>query len=180
MKMRSLALVMIMLLAACASPPPAVETTLDPGADPGKYRTFAFVQGDAKQTGVISDSQVQRRLQQLVTNQLAGKGYVPAAPGERAELGVNITGHVVPKQRVFVGGSTSPYDYSWGRTEPGGYQAYDYREGTLFVDVVELAQGRLLWRAHVTEALTVGYSEENWKRVDRAFDEAFESLPPHR
>ena len=42
------------LLSACATSPD-VQTTLDPGADPGRYRTFTFVQGDPKATGAITD-----------------------------------------------------------------------------------------------------------------------------
>lgn len=170
----------VILLSACAAAP-NVETTLDPKADPGKYQTFTFVQGDPNEQGFIKDAMVRRRLQQMVASQLAGKGYAAAGSGQGAELGVNVTGHVVPKQRVFVTGRPGPYDYNWGgRTELGGYQTVDYREGTLFVDVVDLGQGRLLWRARISEALTAGYSEENWKKVDRALAEAFKSLPPHR
>ena len=169
----------IILLSACATAP-NVETTLDSQADPGKYQTFTFVQGDPNEQGFIKDAMVRRRLQQMVASQLAGKGYAPAGSAQGAELGVNVTGHVVPKQRVFVTGRPGPYDYNWGRTELGGYQTVDYREGTLFVDVVDLGQGRLLWRARISEALTAGYSEENWQKVDRALAEAFKSLPPHR
>ena len=157
-----------------------VRIDLDPGADSGKYRTYAFVQGDAKDKGVISDRLVQHRLQGMVGRQLMDKGYIPASPGEEAQLGINISGHVVPKQRVFMTGRPGPYDYNWGRTELGGYRTLDYREGTLFVDVVDLAQGRLLWRAHISEAFTAGYSDENWKKAERAIAEAFKSLPPRR
>jgi hypothetical protein len=169
----------LILLSACAAAPD-VQTTLDPQADPGKYRTFTFVQGDPNETGFIKDAMVRRRLQQMVASQLAGKGYATAGSGQSAELGVNVTGHVVPKQRVFVTGRPGPYDYYWGRSELGGYETVDYRQGTLFVDVVDLAQARLLWRARILEALTAGYSEENWQKVDRALAEAFKSLPPHR
>lgn len=169
----------ILFLFACATPPD-FQTTMEPGADPGKYRTFAFVQSDAKDAGAITDSLAQRRLQQMVARQLVGKGYVAAAPGQRADLGVNVAGHVVPKQRVFMVGSPTPYDYNWGQIEPGGTQTVDYRQGTLYVDLVDLGQSRLLWRARISEALTPGYSEENWQKVERAVGEAFKSLPAHR
>ena len=69
---------------------------------------FAFVQGDAKDKGVISDSRVQHRLQGMVGRQMMDKGYTPAAPGQEAQLGINISGHVVPKQRVFMTGRPGP------------------------------------------------------------------------
>jgi Domain of unknown function (DUF4136) len=167
------------VLSACATSPD-VQTTVEPGVDPGQYRTYTFVQSDPKAKGAITDSVAQRRLQQMVSSQLLGKGYAQASPGQEAQLGVHITGHVVPKQRVFVTGRPGPYDYNWGRVELGGYETVDYREGTLFVDVVDLAQGRLAWRTRISEALTAGYSEENWSRVERALAEAFRRFPPRR
>jgi len=169
----------ILLLSACATAPD-FQAGLEPGADPGKYRTFAFVQGDTKEVGAITDSLAQRRLQQMVARQLTDRGYVAAAPGQPAQLGVNVAGHVVPKQRVFVTGSPTPYDYHWGQIEQGGTTTVDYRQGTLYVDLVDLGQSRLLWRARISEALTPGYSEENWQKVERALGEAFKSLPVHR
>jgi len=167
------------LLSVCAAAA-EVRTARDPDADLRKYPVYTFVQGDPKDKGVIADKLVQERLQRMVGRRLMDKGYTPAAPKQEAQLGVNITGHVVPKQRVFVTGRPGPYDYNWGRTEIGGYTTQDYREGTIFVDVVDLAQGRLLWRAHIAEAFTAGYSDENWKKADRAIADAFKDFPARR
>jgi hypothetical protein len=175
----ALAGALLMLIAAGAA---AAETAAQPAAaaDIAKYRTFTFVQGDPQQAGVVADSQVRHRLERIVTSQLMGKGYAPAAPGQAAELGVNIAGKVVPKQRVFVVGNPTPYNYYRGRIEPGGYETKDYREGTVQVDIVDLARSRLVWNAHIEQALSAGYSEENWKKVERALGEAFKSLPARR
>ena len=167
------------LISTCATAA-EVRTAREPDADPGKYRLYGFVQGDAKDKGVISDKRVQERLQRMVGRQLMDKGYTPAAPGQEAQLGVNIAGNVVPKQKVFMTGRPGPYDYNWGRTELGGYTTEEYREGTLFVDVVDLAQGRLLWRARIAEAFTAGYSDENYKKADRAIAQAFKDFPARR
>ena len=158
---------------------PTVAATTEPAVDIGAYRTFAFVQ-DPQQTGLIADKQVQHRLQRLITSQLSSKGYTPAAPGQSAELGVNIAGKVVPKQRVFMVGNPTPYEFHRGRIEPGGYETVDYREGTVHVDILDLRQSKLLWETQISEQLTAGYSEENWKKVERAFGEAFKSLPARR
>jgi hypothetical protein len=32
----------------------------------------------------------------------------------------------------------------------------------------------------VTEALSAGYSEDNWKKIERALDDAFERVPQWR
>ncbi|MNC87462.1 hypothetical protein D3C83_31900 [compost metagenome] len=77
-------------------------------------------------------------------------------------------------------GRPGPYSYNWGRTELGGQDTFDYREGTLIVDLVDLSGNRLLWRTRIQQALTASYSEENWKKVDRALGEAFRKLPQSR
>jgi len=178
---RALLAATAIVLSACAATPGAdVQATLDPEANLGNYQTYTFVQGDPKEQGAITDPRVQQRLQQMVGSQLISKGYAPAAPGQDAQLGVNLAGNVVPKQRVFVTGRPGPYDYNWGRVELGGYQTADYRQGTLFVDVVDLARKRLLWRGRISEALSEGYSDENWQKVNRALAEAFKSFPARR
>ncbi len=168
----------VALIAACASAP-EVSTTLDPDADPGRYATFAFTQGDPQRLNVVTDPQVLRRLQQMVTRQLAVKGYVAAAPGQAADMGVNFAARVEDAQRVFMTGSGFQ-EYGWRNRQLGGYETVNYREGTLLVDVVDLKQTRLMWRAHVAEELTPGYSEENWIKIDRALAEAFKTLPARR
>jgi len=160
--------------AADVSPKPEVA------ANVAKFRTFAFVQGDPQQAGVVADKQVRHRLERMVTSQLMAKGYAPAAPGQAAELGVNLAGKVVPGQQVLVVGNPTPYSYYRGRIEPGGTESVDYREGTVHVDILDLRQSKLLWETQISEKLTAGYSEENWKKVERALGEAFKSLPARR
>jgi hypothetical protein len=157
-----------------------VRTTMDPQADLGKYGTFAFLESEPKGKGAIMDPMVNRRLRTLIAQHLNKSGYKPAPPGQTGELGVHFAGHVEPKQRVLMTGRPSPYSYNWGRTELGGQESFEYREGTLVVDLVDLAKGQLLWRTRITEAFSAGYSEENWKKVDQALAEAFKKLPPRR
>ncbi len=167
------------LLAACAAPP-GIQTTLDPQADISRYRTYAFLEGGPKTEGAITDKRVNDRLRHMIAVRLGASGYVPAASGQPADLGVHYAGKVVPKQSVLMVGRPGPYDYSWGRTELGGYDTLDYREGTLYIDLVELATSRLVWRSRVSEALSAGYSEDNWKKLESALEQAFEKLPTRR
>ena len=157
--------------AADVSPKPEVA------ANVAKFRTFAFVQGDPQQAGVVADKQVRHRLERMVTSQLMNKGYAPAAPGQKAELGVNMAGKVMDKQQVFLVDNPTPYEYYRGRIEAGGYDTAQYREGTVQVDIIDLGQPRLLWNTRIEQELSAGYSEENWKKVERAMAAAFKSLP---
>ncbi len=166
------------LLAAPVASAADVRTTVDPAADFSRYRTYTFLQSDPKEKGAITDAKARERLQSLIARQLNARGYKPAAPGQAGDLGVHFSGHAIAKQRVLMTGRPDPYSYGWGRAELGGQSTLDYREGTLFVDLVDLSKGQLLWRTRISEALTAGYSEENWKKADRALGEAFKKLPP--
>lgn len=171
------------LLTACATPPAGTErteTTVNPAVDVGRLGTFAFLEADPKDKGAITDPAVQGRLRQLIMRHLGQRGYQPAAPGQTADLGVLFAGHVEPKQRVLMTGRPGPYSYNWGRAELGGQSTLDYREGRLIVDLVDLSKNELAWRARISEALTAGYSDENWKKIDRALGDAFKTLPARR
>jgi hypothetical protein len=157
-----------------------IQTTVEPEADLAKYRTFTFLQADPKAKGAITDKRAQERLRYLIAQHLNKRGYKPAPPGQAGELGVHFSGHVEPKQRVLMVGRPGPYSYGWGQTQLGGESTLDYREGTLYVDLVDLSKDQLVWRTRITEALTAGYSEENWKKTDRALAEAFKKLPSPR
>lgn len=170
----------VALVAAQAAWAADVQTTADPAADFSRYPTFTFLQPDPKAKGAITDKMVRERLQYMIAMRLNARGYKPAPPGKTGELGVHITGQAVPKQRALMVGRPGPYDYSWGRTELGGMSTSDYREGDFVIDLVDLAKGQLLWQARIRETLTTGYSEENWKKAEKALAEAFGKLPPPR
>jgi hypothetical protein len=167
------------LLPACASSPD-VQTSVDSQANMERFRTFVFLESPPKAAGAIADRQVRERLQRMVAARIAARGYVQVPPGKDAELGVHTAGQVTAKQRAFLVGRPGPYDYAWGRIELGGYDVVDYREGTLYVDIVELGKNQLLWRTRISEAFTASYSEGNWEKVERALDEAFKTLPARR
>lgn len=157
-----------------------VKTTADPAADFGRYATFTFLEPDPKAKGAITDSRVRERLRYMIAMHLNSRGYKPAPPGKTGELGVHFSGHAQPKESVMMTGRPGPYSYGWGQTEVGGFSTMDYRDGNLVVDLVDLSNARLLWRAQIHQALTAGYSEENWKKADKALAEAFKQLPQRR
>ena len=179
---RGLLIAAAILLSSFAATLPAadIKTTVDPQADLGKYRTFTFLQADPKDKGAITDKLALERLRRMIATHLGQRGYQPAEAGKAADLGVHFAGHVEPKQSVLMTGRPGPYSYGWGRMELGGQDTFDYREGTLIVDLIDAPKNQLLWRTRISEALTVGYSEENWKKIDRALGEAFKKVPSRR
>ena len=74
MTIRTMYLAVFPLLTACASAPD-VQTSVAPGADPAKYRTFA--QANAGATGAITDNRVHDRVRYMIAEQLVSRGYFP-------------------------------------------------------------------------------------------------------
>ena len=181
MNIRTLPVVAAIVFGGCATAPD-VQTTVDPAANLAGYRAYTFLETDPKAVGAITDAEAQRRIRALLARHLNAKGYTLAASGQAADLGVHYSAQIVAKQTALMIGRPAPYSYAWGHQhqELDGSITQDYRQGTLFVDLVDLAKGQLLWRARISEALSAGYSEDNWKKVDRALGEAFEGLPPRR
>lgn len=176
---RALLTVAAILLMARVATAADIKTTVDPTADLGKYRTFTFMQADPKDKGAITDTLAHERLRRMIEIHLGKRGYKPVEPG-KADLGVHFTDHVELKQRVLMTGTPGPYSHGWGRTELGGQDTFNYREGTLTVDLIDVSSNQLLWRTRISEALTASYSEENWKKIDQALGEAFKKVPSQR
>jgi len=157
-----------------------IKTTIDPAADLTKYQTFTFFEPAAGDKGAITDGAARERLRYMIARHLNGRGYKPAPPGKTGDLGVYFSGQAVPKRSVLMVGRAGPYDYGWGNQELGGTDTMDYREGTVVIDLVDVSKGQLVWRARIIEALTAGYSEENWKKAERAVGDAFKKLPARK
>jgi hypothetical protein len=169
----------VLLLAACATPAD-VRTVQAPGTDVGKFRTFAFVQGDLKAAGAIADAKVRERLQYQIAIHLGSRGYTPAAPGQAADIGVHYVGRVEQAQNELMTGYPGLYEYRGGNVDLGGISSMDYRQGTLVIDLFDRAGKQLLWRATIAESFAASYTEDNWKKLDAALGRAFKDLPARR
>jgi acetaldehyde dehydrogenase (acetylating) len=54
---------------------------------------------------------------------------------------------------------------------------YEYKEGTLILDLIEPAKKQLVWRATMVGTLEDS-AQDNIERGNKAIAEAFESYPP--
>jgi hypothetical protein len=167
----------VLWLAGCAASGSNVQVTRDPNADLSKYNTYVFANSDPKQAGAIADPVVRRRIADIIAAQLAARGYQPAAQGQVPSLAVNFTGSTSQQQRTFMEGpGMGYYGYGW-RQDLGGFDNYQYRQGTLVVDLVDPKTKDLVWRARVTEALSESYSDANWQKIEQSIAAAFKDLP---
>jgi len=180
MMKRLLSIAAAIILTACATPGADIKSGAAPGVSFDRYRTFTFVEGDVQGPGAITDKLVRDRVRYLIAVHLGKRGYAPAAPGQAADLGVNYLGQVDAAQRELMTGYPGLYEYRGGSVDLGGIGTMDYRKGTLIVDIFDRSAKQLVWRATVSEAFSASYTEDNWKKLDRALEQAFQSLPARR
>ena len=181
---RHLPLVLAFIILAWGCMGPTVRTDFDPAADFMTFRTYAFSgMTDLNQGGVLDNSLVRKRLEQMVGEQLTSKGLQQVAVGDKPDLLVHYWIGLKDKQRVE---STGPAVGMYGWRGPYGYGAgysgvttYEYTEGTLIVDLVTPANNELVWRGSMVGTMTDS-KEQNLKMAGEAIAKAFQEYPPKR
>ena len=166
------------LLAAGCAGPSKVLTDFDPSADFPAFRTFAFTGlTDKDQGGVLDNSLLRKRIEEMVGQQLTAKGLHQVGLEDHSDLLIHFWVGVKDKQQVE---STSAMGggYGW-RTGyyGGGVTTFQYQEGTLIVDLAESLKKELVWRATIVG--TLAYSSEGNIEIAKAgVAKAFEDYPP--
>lgn len=176
-------LALFALLAGCATGP-RISTEADPEADFSRYRTFAFYSPLAiEREGYTSASS--ERMKAAARAQMESRGYAFAANG-KPDLWVNI--NAFTERRTDV--STVPtvdYAYYYSYRARGYYvvpywrdrtDVYRYTEGTINIDLVDVARNRLVW-----EGIAVGRVSNSKDpaqrdaRIDGAIADIFAQFP---
>ena len=162
-----MALCALVLLAGCATGP-RITTEADPRADFSRYRTFAFYSPLAAEKKGYS-SPTSERMKAAVRTQMESRGYAYTAD-DKPDLWVNINAYMERRTDI----TSSPfidYSYYYGYRAHRYYYAmpywydrpyvYRYTEGTVNVDLVDVARNALVW-----EGIAVG-RVSNLKPADR-------------
>lgn len=135
-----LAILPMVALAGCASM--NVDFYSAQGFEPQRYRTYAWGERDNFSTGDprLDNNEVFDRLVRAdVDRMLASKGFIKVTTGE-PDLLVHYHANVTQEVRV------REIDVQYGGCEDFDCRPEVYEEGTLFIDLVDPATNRLVWR----------------------------------
>jgi len=161
-----------------------VQTDHDVTADFTMFKTFAFAGlADVNKGGIYDNTLMDKRIESAVVRELTAKGLRQVGVGDPQDLLVQYWLNVQDKQRLESGGTSvgvarGPYGgYGWGAGYGGGVTTYDYKEGTLILDLIEPAKKQLVWRATIVGTLQDS-TKDNVELGNKAIAEAFESYPP--
>ena len=89
----------------------------------------------------------QDHLQGAIEKRLAAKGYERALTGEPDLL---VHDHASVNQKVDVYEVDTRYGYCYGNCQP---QVVDFEQGTLVIDVVDAATGKVVWRGWAQDVM---------------------------
>jgi len=163
---------MIWLLAACTSP--NVKTDFDPSVDFNRFRTFAFIGLSQLNRGTALDNSLTRkRIESVVGQELMSKGLQQVSLDQHPDLLVHYWIGTQVKQQIENTGFYGPR----GLYAYGGPRIYEYKEGTLIVDLIEPTKKDLVWRATMVSNLEDS-SQDNMEMGRKAVAKAFENYPP--
>jgi hypothetical protein len=158
-----LRLAAVALIAGCGA---SVSSTVMPGANLGRYHTYAFYTPPYRlgTTATPGEQEVATALR----NSLADKGLVEATPGQQPDFLVAY--HARKQQKLDV--TSAGYGW-WGL---GGADVYTYTEGTLIVDFIDQSTKSVFWRGTASQIIDNPYSP-NLAKIDKAVAKLINKYP---
>ncbi len=164
----------------------SVNHVYDTQADFTVYKTYAWIEQPTMGVGSAETAQrmntlVDKLVKNAVDTQLAAKGLTLVAENPDALL-IYHTG-IDQKIEVQEYGYSYPH-YPYGGWYGGGYggqsiDVYEYKEGTLIVDLIDAKTEQLVWRSTATKTLEeTATMEQRQANVNEVVTKMFASYPP--
>lgn len=161
------------------------RTDFDPSADFSTYHTYYWSGGkDVSGTGTLENTLVDKRIKDIVGEQLKAKGLREVLEDAKPDLVVlywigakdKVSVETVPSSRVV----WSRYDPYWGGRWGRTYDevvVQNYTEGTLIVDLIDAAKKQLVWRAYLVQTVDKD-PQKTAARAQANAAAAFAQFPP--
>ncbi len=189
MKLRHLVFPLALLVVSCATTP-RVRTDYLPQEDFSRYHTFAVHPEMSKASTVnpeIGPTLVARVKQAAITGMQAREfDHVDPTTADllvvvhghlEDKIDVRPYGYVVPHYHYHRSGHDRGYAYGYGYDL--GYRAYDYRQGTLIVDLIDRTKRELVWRGWSRHQLS-SHRPLDGEKVATQVIHILQSFPPGR
>jgi hypothetical protein len=144
----------------------SVSSTVTPGANLGRYRTYTFLTPPYR--AGQPESPGEQELRTALRQDLAQKGLAEAQPGQTPDF--HIAYHVKEQQKLDV--DTVGYGF-WGL---GGGDVYTYTEGTIIVDFVDPQTKQVFWRGTASDVVD-NPSSPKLSKIDAAVSKMVKRYP---
>jgi hypothetical protein len=170
-----------LLATACASGP-EIRRDVSPSANFGTYKTFGFFPELATDRAGY-ETVFTARLKDATRRQMEMKGYTYSETDP--DLLLNFYANVEDKQEIrstpaTVGYSRGYYGYrsafSYGISTPT-VETYEYKQGTLTIDLVDRAKNALVWNATAEGRVSKEARKNPGPAIDAVVTEMMAPLP---
>jgi hypothetical protein len=182
--------VVLMVSTACA-PSPKIGYDYDRGVNFGAYHTYDWLSGEQETTGDrrADSSAVDLRMRMAIGAQLLSKGYRRLYDEQpdfyvAYHIGLKDIVPTVSTEYYSHGMAGRPFSYSADTRSTGGErpdmnEAAAYLAGSLFIDIVDAASKKLVWRGTATGEVDPDLSStERDERVRRIVRRMLLHFPP--
>jgi hypothetical protein len=138
------------------------------------YSTFNWLSADQiedKNNPLLYNELNDKRIKKVVNDELASRGYILS---DKPELLLHY--HIVVEDKTSL--RTDPYGYYyspyWMRTNVNVFQ---YKEGTLILDLMDASTNNLIWRGWVVPFLEDSIGEKQEDEIRKAVMMIFSKFP---
>lgn len=176
MKKNTLLFILVLSLVACG-PSLQVSSDQDKTVKIDGYKSYGWLDikaienrnNDPRYYNELTD----KRIKEAVGREMLAKGYnlVPGKP----ELELHY--HIIVENKTSI--STEPvginYGEYWAKKMTTVYQ---YREGTLIIDIMDVKTNQLVWRGSGTDVITESATKDPQTAINNAVREIFKKFTP--
>ena len=163
LKLTLAALATTIVLAGCATPPPAAETMRDPQANFAAYRTFGWTTGATVDGTDAPLKLLDGNIRSAIAAELQRRGYTEAPAGTTPDLRVTYetaSAQKIENNPVRVGIGVGSWGGNIGGSiNVGSPSVRNYQEGTLVVHAIDTARNAEVWQGRVSTKITKGSTE---------------------
>ncbi|MCU0357451.1 MAG: DUF4136 domain-containing protein [Cyclobacteriaceae bacterium] len=167
----------LILAVSCSSL--QVTYDYDKQADFGKYKTYAYSEDSQKLP--VGDLN-RNRIMSAVDTEMAAKGFTKS---DQPDIWIDM--HIRAEQKTeAIANTTGPgyYGGPWRYGYGGGFSTTtvnynEYIEGTLFINMVDVAKQQIVWQGRATKTIDENASaEQRDKNISYAVKQIFMKYPP--
>jgi hypothetical protein len=153
-----------------------VKTDYDRDVNLKLYKTYGWLPVkdiESKNNPLLYNELTDKRIKKAAEVQFQAKGIQYSA--ENPDLRVHY--HIIVDNRSAVRPTTYGYFYSpyWMRNQ---YDVYQYREGTLIIDLMDAKNNNLIWRGWGTEVLDGSNIDLTEADINEAVYKILNEFPP--
>ena len=166
LKLALLSTISLFAISGCGSM--SIGHEYDPKFNFSGLKTYAWIENP---NGAPEEELILKRLRPMIDTELEKNGFQKS---EQPDF--KVAAHVQSKNKIDL--VDWGYGYGWRGTYGYGFEAYQYEEGSLLVDIVDANTNELVWQGLARAELKHTDPELRDRTAKRAIKKLFKHFPP--